>query len=138
MSDNIIVNNEFNCDAHIIENTNDSNGNSNDDSHGNITLSNFFRPINFHETFTIKATSNTFTNNNGNMDSKINDANSSILQLKDLINQAQKLLHNFQNNVNVPLNPEPTVFNLEVVKLFKKSRQHAKPFTEKRNNSNYW
>ena len=119
MSDNIIVNNEFNCDAHIIENTDDSNGNSNDDSHGNITLSNFFRPINFHETFTIKATSNTFTNNNGNMDSKINDANSSILQLKDLINQAQKLLHNFQNNVNVPLNPEPTACNLDVATYLK-------------------
>ena len=36
-----------------------------------------------------------------------NDVNSSILQLKDLIDQAQKFLHNFQSNVNVALNPEP-------------------------------
>ena len=38
LSDNIIVNNEFNCDAHIVENTDDSNGNRNDDSNENITL----------------------------------------------------------------------------------------------------
>ena len=31
LSDNIIVNNEFNCDAHIVENNDDSNGNKNDD-----------------------------------------------------------------------------------------------------------
>ena len=37
LSDNIIVNNEFNCDAHIVENTDDSNGNSNDDSNENVT-----------------------------------------------------------------------------------------------------
>ena len=42
LSDNIIVNNEFNCDAHIVENT--------DDSNGNVTLSNCFRPININET----------------------------------------------------------------------------------------
>ena len=37
LSDNIIVNNEFNCDAHIVENTDDSNGNRNDDSNENVT-----------------------------------------------------------------------------------------------------
>ena len=49
----------------------------------------------------------------------MNDVNNSILQLKDLIDQAQKPLHNFQNNVNVALNPEPTVFNLDVVNYLK-------------------
>ena len=34
----------------------------------------------------------------------MNDVNNSIFQLKDLKDQAQKLLHNFQNNVNVALN----------------------------------
>ena len=47
------------------------------------------------------------------MDSKINDVDNSIFQLKDLIDQAQKLLHNYQNKVNVALNPEPAVFNLD-------------------------
>ena len=53
------------------------------------------------------------------MDSKINDVNSSILQLNDLIDQVQKLLHNFQNTVNVLLNPEPTVFNLDAANYLK-------------------
>ena len=114
MSDNIIVNNEFNCDAHIVENTDDSNGNRNDDSNENITLSNCFRPTNINETFRTEAARNTPTNNNGNLDSKLNDVNNSILQLKDIIDQAHKYLHNFHNNVNVALNPEPTDFNLDV------------------------
>ena len=105
LSGNIIVNNEFKCDARIAEKTDESNGNRNDDSNQNITLSNCFRP------FTIEATSNTSTNNNGNLDSKMNYVNNRILQLKDLIDQGQKLLHNFQNNVNIALNPEPTAFN---------------------------
>ena len=50
LSDNIIADNKFNCDAHIVENTDDSNGNRNDDSNGNITLSNCFRPININNT----------------------------------------------------------------------------------------
>ena len=50
LSDNIIVNNEFNCDAHIVENTDDSNRNRNDDSNENITLSNYFRPTNIKGT----------------------------------------------------------------------------------------
>ena len=58
---------------------------------------------------------NSSTNNNGNLDSKLNDVNNSILQLKDLIDQAQKYLHNFQNNINVTMNPEPTDLNLDVV-----------------------
>ena len=70
-------------------------GNRNDDSSGNITLSNCFMLININETFTIEATSNTSANNSGNLDSKMNDVDNSILQLKDLIDQAQKLLHNF-------------------------------------------
>ena len=40
--------------------------------------------------------------------------NNSILQLKDLIDQAQKLLCSSQINVNVILNPVPTVFDLYV------------------------
>ena len=59
-------------------------------------------------------TSNTSKNNNENLDSKLNDVNNSILQLKDIIDQAHKYLHNFHNNVNVALNPEPTDFNLDV------------------------
>ena len=90
---------EFNCDSHIFEDT--------DDSNGNITLSNCFRPININATFPIEAISNTFTNSNANLNSKIKDVINSIVQLKDLIDQAQKLLHNFQNNVNVA-NTEPT------------------------------
>ena len=101
LSDNIIENNEFNCDTLTVENTDDSNGNRNDDSIGNITLSNCFIPINVDETFTIEPTSNTSTNNSGNLVSKMNDVYNSILQLKDLIDQVQKLLHNFHNNVNV-------------------------------------
>ena len=90
LSDNIIVNNEFNpsshicrsykgktgkgglfgplilnrvnCDAHIIENTDDSNGNRNEDSHKYITLSDCFRPTNINETFRIDLTSNSSTN----------------------------------------------------------------------------
>ena len=69
LSDNIIVNNEFNYDAHIVENTDDSNRNRNGDGNGNITLSNCFRPININETFTVEATSNNSANN-GNLDSK--------------------------------------------------------------------
>ena len=114
MSDNIIVNNEFNCDAHIVENTDDSSGNRNDDSNENITLPNYFRPTNINETFRNEAISNTSKNNNGNLDSKLNDVNNSILQLKDIIDQAHKYLHNFQNNINVALNPEPTDFNLDI------------------------
>ena len=120
----MIVNNEFNCDVHIVENT-DCNGNRNNDSNGNITLSNCFRSININETFTIEATSNASTNNNGNLDPKTNDINNSILQLKDLIDQAQKVLLNIQNNVNVPLNP---VFNLDVANCLKNqgnSKNHS-------------
>ena len=91
---NIIVNNEFNCDTYIVENTDDSNGNRNDDSIGNITLSNCFRPININETFTIETTYNT-TTNNGNLDSKMNNVNNIVLRLKDLIDQSQKLPRNF-------------------------------------------
>ena len=87
MSDNIITNNKFNYDADIVENPDDSNGNRNDDSNGSMTLSNCFRPININETLTIEATSNTSTNNNGNLDLKMNDVNNSILQLKDFIDQ---------------------------------------------------
>ena len=119
MSDNIIVNIEFNCDAHIVENTDDSNGSSNDDSNENITLSNCSTPTKINETFRIGATSNTSTNNNGNLDSKLNDVTNSILQRKDLIDQAQKFPHNFQNNLNIALNPEPTVFNLDVANYLK-------------------
>ena len=78
LSDNIIISNDFNCDTHIVENTDDSNGNRNDDSKENINLSNCFRPTNIIETFRIQATSNTSTNNNRNLDSKLNDVNNSI------------------------------------------------------------
>ena len=78
LSNNIIVNSEFKCDAHIVENTDDSNGNRNDDSNENIILSNCFRPTNINEAFEIEATSSTSTNNNGNSDSKLNDVNNSI------------------------------------------------------------
>ena len=88
------------CGAHIVENTDDSNRNRNDNSNGNITLSNCFRLINISETFTIEGQQRKFNN--------------SILQLKDLIDQAQKLLHSSQINVNVVLNPVPTVFDLYV------------------------
>ena len=60
-SDNIIVNKEFKCESQIVDNTDDSNGNRNDDSHRNITLSDCFRPININEMFTIETTSNTST-----------------------------------------------------------------------------
>ena len=49
----------------------------------------------------------------------MNDANNIILQLKDFIYQVQKLLHNFQNTVNVKLNPKPTAFNLDVANYLK-------------------
>ena len=88
-------------------------------SNGNIILSNCFRPININETFTIEATSNASTNNNGNLDSKMKDVNNVILQLKDLIDQTQKLLHNFQNNVNVAFNPELTIFNVDAANYLK-------------------
>ena len=99
LSDNIIVNSEFNCNARIFEYTDDSNGNRNDNSNGNMTLSNYFRPININETFTIEVISKT-SRKNTSLDSKINDVNSSIFKLKDPIDQVQKFLHNFQNNVN--------------------------------------
>ena len=73
LSNNIIVNNQFNCDAHIVENTDDSNGNRNDDTNGKITLSNCFRAITIIELFATEATSNTSTNNNGSLDSKMKD-----------------------------------------------------------------
>ena len=76
------------------------------------SLSNCFRPINFNETFTIEATSNTSTNN-GNLDSKMNNVNRSHRS------STKDLLHNFQNTVNVPLNPEPTVFNLHIANYLK-------------------
>ena len=88
-------------------------------SNENIILSNCFRPININETFTIEATSNASTNNNGNLDSKMKDVNNVILQLKDLIDQTQKLLHNFQNNVNVAFNPELTIFNVDAANYLK-------------------
>ena len=53
------------------------------------------------------------------MDSKLNNVNNSILQLKDIIAQVHKYLHNFQNNVNVALNPEPINFNLDVANYLK-------------------
>ena len=84
-----------------------------------ILLYQIFRPININETFRIEATSNTSTSNNGNLESKLNDVNNSILQLKDLIDQVQKYLLSFQNNVNVALNPEPTDFNLDVANYLK-------------------
>ena len=84
-----------------------------------ILLYQIFRPININETFRIEATSNTSTSNNGNLESKLNDVNNSILQLKDLIDQVQKYLQSFQNNVNVALNPEPTDFNLDVANYLK-------------------
>ena len=99
LSDNIIVNSEFNCNAHIFEYTDDSNGNRNDNSNENMTLSNYFKPININETFTIEVISKT-SRKNTSLDSKINDVNSSIFKLKDPIDQVQKLPHNFQNNVN--------------------------------------
>ena len=34
------------------------------------------------------------------------------------MDQAQNLLHNFQNNMYVALNPETTVFNLNVANYF--------------------
>ena len=49
----------------------------------------------------------------------MNDLNNSILQLEHLIDQAQKYLHNFQNNVNVALNPEPTDLNSDVANYLK-------------------
>ena len=119
MSDNINVKKEFHCDAHIVENTDDSNGNRNDNSNENITLSNYFRPTYINETFRIQAISNTSKNNIRILDSKLNDVKNSILQLKDIIDQAHKYLHNFQNNVNVALNPEPTDFNLDVANYLK-------------------
>ena len=129
MSDNVNVKNEFNCDAHIVENTDDSNGNRNDNSNENITLSNYFRPANINETFRIQATSNTSKNNIRILDSKLNDVNNSILQLKDIIDQAHKYLHNFQNNVNVALNPEPTDFNLDVTNYISQNRPWKKGTT---------
>ena len=78
LSDNTIANNKFDFDTDIIENTDGSNGNKNNDSKGNNTLSNCFRPININEIFTIGAISNTSTNNNGNLDSKMNDVDNSI------------------------------------------------------------
>ena len=54
-----------------------------------------------------------FKNNNANFDWKINNVSNNFVQLKYLIDQAQKLLNNFQNDANVALNPEPTCFNLD-------------------------
>ena len=126
LSDKIILSNDFNCDTHIIENIEDSNENRNDDSNENIALSNCFRPTNINETFRIEATSNTSVNNNGNLDLKMNDINSSILQLIDLTDQVQKVLHNFHNNVNKALNPELIVFNLDVANYLKKIKTTVK------------
>ena len=39
--------------------------------------------------------------------------------MEHLIDQAQKYLHNFQNNVNVALNPEPTDLNSDVANYLK-------------------
>ena len=100
------------CDAHIVENIDDRNGNTSDDSNRNITLSNCFWLIN--ETFKIEATSSISTNNSTNLDSKINDVNNSIFQLKDLINQTQKLLHNVNKKGKCSTEPKPTSFNLDV------------------------
>ena len=128
LSDNI-VNNEFNCDADIVENTDGSSGNRNHDSNENITLTNYFRPTNINETFRIEATSNTSKNNNGNLDSKLNGVSNSILQLKGIIDQAHKFLHNFQNNVNVALNPEPIDFNLDVTNYISQNHPWKKGAT---------
>ena len=141
MSNNIIGNNEFNCDAHIVENTDGRNGNRNDGSNKNIALWNCFRPTNINETFRIEATFNFSTNNNGNLDSKLNDVNNSILQLKDLIHQAQKYLHNFQNKVNVALNPETTDLKLDVANYLKNQdssqNQGSKCLNEKKRKSEH-
>ena len=107
LSDNMIVNNEFSCDAHIAEHTDDSNGNRNDGSNENINLSNCFKPIIINERFEFKVTTNTSANN-VNLDSKINDVHNNVFQLKDHIDQARKLLHDFWNTVKVALNTEPT------------------------------
>ena len=78
----------------------------------------FFRPTNINETFAIELTSDTSTNNNESVNSKMSSVSKSIFQLKYLIDQAQNLLHNFQNNMYVALNPETTGFNLNVAKYF--------------------
>ena len=57
---------------------------------------------------------------------------------KNLIDQAQELLHNLQNNVNVALNPEPTVFDLDVANYLKSQDNSQNHSWKKRNNSNYW
>ena len=49
----------------------------------------------------------------------MNAVNNSILHLQDFIDQAQNLLHYFQNNVKVVLNPEPRFLNLHVVNYLK-------------------
>ena len=103
LSDNIIVNTEFNNDVHIAENT--------DDVNGNIALSTSFTSTNINDkTFKIETTFNSFGNNNTNLEAKIDDIKNTIAQLKDHIDQAQKLQHKFQSNVNQSLNPQSTGF----------------------------
>ena len=78
LSDNIIVNTEFNNDVHIAENT--------DDVNGNIALSTSFTSTNINDkTFKIETTFNSFGNNNTNLEAKIDDINDTIAQLKEHI-----------------------------------------------------
>ena len=133
----MIVNNEFNCDAHIVEHTDDSNGNRNDSSNENINLSNCFKPISINERFKFKVTSNTSANN-VNLDLKINDVNNSAFQLKDHIDQARKLLHDFWNTVKVALNPEPTGYNLDVENDLENQDNSQNHSQKKRSKPSYW
>ena len=65
------------------------------------------------------------------------DINNSIFQLKDLIDQAQKLLHNFRNNVNVALNPEPTGLNLDVANYLEYQGNSQNHSWKKKENPSY-
>ena len=137
LSDNMIVNNEFNCDPHIAEHTDDSNGNRNDGSNENINLSNCFKPIIIDEIFEFKVTTNTSANN-VNLDSKINDVNNSVFQLKDHIDQARKLLHDFWNTEKVALNTEPTGYNLDVENHLETQDNSQNHSQKKRSKPSYW
>ena len=59
----------------------------------------------------------------------MNDVNNSILQLKGIIDRANKYLHNFQKNVNVALNPEPIDFNLDVTNYISQNHPWKKGTT---------
>ena len=90
---------------HIVENA--------DNVYGNIALLASFASSNVNDKiFKIETTFNNFRNNNTNLDVKIDYVNSTIAQLKDHIDQTQKLEHKFQSNVNQPLNPPINWFQL--------------------------